>query len=683
MTSPAFGATQGNGSETHTHRRLRLEMQISDRGEQQVTIEDEAEYTLPHRQLAEGFESLGNQLTQRLSGYEDLLRGDNAIDAVSSAEAQVSSAVKLPPALLSSDVVAGSYGNPIQDGALGKLVLPYQDPNPRGRAESVRIKRDGILYGRGPEQGQTAYPAGPLGDALWQADTAALTVDQLRHENLVKQDAAVLLAQLVKTGGLRSLADFSKLYDGQWKTSMGNVIDTSFYTNQTSDLYFSMQRLTLNPFVLRRLHPSERLPFAVPDDVARNLTTMTTTQLLRSGRLFYADYSVLAKMPLQQGRFAAGCEAYFYISVQDDAWLPLAIKTNRGADLIYTPADAPLDWLFAKMLFGQNDAWDTPWRHLVSTHLVLELPYLAAERCMSENHPVLAMYKKFMLNGFSFRQFLQKKLFAPGTYTDQQYSFSGSTGSNYTAYIYNNAESRFRGNYFPDRLEREGLLNSKFGPPIKHFPYVEDASVIHAAWKTFMRTFVYSTYRKESRVWHDQELACWFEEVRHAGSVDFPPRNHMSRSTLVDILTHVAYLTSVQHQAMNNNDQFISSLLPMSPMSFFKPLPTTKGSLTERDIVSMLPNATTAVGQLALSAAFSRPEFVNSDRALLNIFQDQEFYGSLNAQTKAAAAVFQAKMEKLSAEVAGRRFDAEGLCGGAPFIWRALDPRVALWAMTI
>lgn len=51
-----------------------------------------------------------------------------------------------------------------------------------------------------------------------------------------------------------------------------------------------------------------------------------------------------------------------------------------------------------------------------------------------------------MLNGFSFRQFLQKKLYAPGTYTDQQYSFSGSTGANYTAYIYNNAESRFRGN---------------------------------------------------------------------------------------------------------------------------------------------------------------------------------------------------------------------------------------------
>lgn len=101
-------------------------------------------------------------------------------------------------ALLSSDVVAGSYGDPTHNGSLGRLVLPYQDPNPRGRAQSVRIKREGILYGRGPEQGQTAYPAGPLGDALWQADTAALTVDQLRHENLVKQDAVVLLSQLVK-----------------------------------------------------------------------------------------------------------------------------------------------------------------------------------------------------------------------------------------------------------------------------------------------------------------------------------------------------------------------------------------------------------------------------------------------------------------------------------------------------
>ncbi|KAG6005148.1 hypothetical protein E4U21_000402 [Claviceps maximensis] len=581
------------------------------------------------------------------------------------------------------DTVRGGNDATQDEGTVKPFLLPYQDADPRGRAQSIALKQQGILYGPGPDQNVTAYPAGPIGDALWQADTASLTADQTKHTQLVTQDAAIVLQQLAKTGGIRSLADYSKLYDGQWKNSIRDVIDSSFYTNQTNDLFFSMQRLTLNPLVLRRLNPNERLPFSVDDAVARNVTTMTANQLLRQGRLFYADHRVFSELPLQEGRFSPACEAYFYISPRDGEWLPLAIKTNQGADLVYTPADAPMDWLFGKMLLGHNDAWDTAWRHFASTHLVVELPYLAAQRCMADNHPVLGMYRRLMLDAFSFRQFLHDRIFPPGGFVDRLFSSNGSIASKYTTDIYQNKESRFRANYFPDRFERAGLLRSKFGPPIKHFPFAEDASVIHEAWKSFLGTFIRSHYRKESLIRQDTELACWLKEVRRAGSVDFPGHDEqVSASMLVDILTHVAYLTSVQHQAMNNNDQFISALLPTSPMAFYKPLPTTKG-LSEGDIVSSLPNATQAVGQLSLSAAFSRPEFAYTDRALLNVFKDKDFYASLNGETRRAAAAFEATMERLSAEIAGRKFDEHGLSHGAPFIWRALDPKVALFGMTI
>ncbi|KAG5981308.1 hypothetical protein E4U55_003085 [Claviceps digitariae] len=581
------------------------------------------------------------------------------------------------------DTVRGTNDAIPNEDTVNPFLLPYQDTDPRGRANSIILKQQGILYGPGPDQNVTAYPSGPLGDAFWQADTASLTAELTKHFALVTEDAEILLKQLVTTGGIRSLADYSKLYDGQWKNSMRDVIDPSFFANQTSDLFFSMQRLTLNPFVLRRLSPNERLPFAVDEAIACNLTTMTADQLRRQGRLFYADYRALAKLPLQEGRFSAACEAYFYISPRNGEWLPLAIKTNHGADLVYTPADAPLDWLFAKIMLGQNDAWDTPWRHFASTHLVLELPYLAAQRCMGDNHPVLGMYKRLMINAFSFRQFIESKLFAPGAYVDQLFAFNGSSASKYTTDLYQNGENLFRGNYFPDHLQRNGLLNSRFGPPIKHFPFAEDASVIYAAWRSFLSTFIRSQYRKELMVRQDRELVCWFQEVKRAGSVDFRGRDgNMSTSTLIDLLTHVAYLSSVQHQAMNNNDQFINSLLPISPMAFYKPLPTAKG-LSEANILSMLPNITQAVGQLALSASFSRPEFANSDRALLNVFKDKDFYGSLNSETRRAVATFEAAMEGLSAEIAGRKLDEHGLYRGAPFIWRALDPKVAMFAMTI
>lgn len=561
--------------------------------------------------------------------------------------------------------------------------LPAHDADPKARAARIQSKREGLLYGNGPDQNITAYPAGPFGDTIWQTDTASLVAEQERHDVLVKKDVDILSAVLQKTGGIQSLADYSKLYDQQWKNSMRNVVDWGSYANYTNDLFFSMQRLTVDPLAVRRLKPHQRrLPFHVDDAVARKVSGMTAEQLLTQGRLFYVDYRALSKLPRQEGRFSAACEAYFYISARDGKWLPLAIKTNEGADLVYTPADAPVDWLFAKILFGQNDVWDTPWRHFASTHLVVELPYMAAQRCMGDGHPVLAIYKKLMLNAFGIRQFIQSKLCAPGQFIDQLYTFDGRAALKYAMDLYEKGEKNFQANYFPRRLERNGLLDSKFGPPIRHFPFAEDAARIHAAWKSFMGTLVHSYYDEPASIRQDQELACWFKEVGRAGSADFPGGENISASELIDVLTHVAYLNSVQHQAMNNNDQFINAQVPLSPMALYKPLPTKKG-LSEGELLSLLPNVTQILKQLSLGAAFSRAEFVDSERALINVFKDEDLHSSLNNKTKAAAARFEADMEKLSAEIAGRGFDKDGLCDGAPFLWRALDPRVALYTTTI
>ncbi|KAG6039147.1 hypothetical protein E4U41_003163, partial [Claviceps citrina] len=59
------------------------------------------------------------------------------------------------------------------------------------------------------------------------------------------------------------------------------------------------------------------------------------------------------------------------------------------------------------------------------------------------------------------------------------------------------------------------------------------------------------------------------------------------------------------------------------------------------------------------------------------------FAASLNPEARAAARAFEEAMGALSADVAARAFDGRGLCRGAPFIWRALDPNVALFSMTI
>lgn len=262
---------------------------------------------------------------------------------------------------------------------------------------------------------------------------------------------------------------------------MGELVDMSYFRNYTQDLFFSMQRLTINPFALRRLGHHDRLPFRVSEDAALKVSTWTTRQLRRHGRLFYVNHKGLARIPRQPGRFSASCEALFFIHPESGDFLPLAIKTNEGSNLIYTPADAPADWLFAKILFGQNDVWDTPWRHFASTHLVVELPYLAAQRCMGDNHPILGILKrrecpinhgrpaprtplakapcanaaprvwgkkmeKVMLNTFALRRFIQDKLYAPGQYVDKLFAFSGHSAMEYTMSLYRNGDDSFQAN---------------------------------------------------------------------------------------------------------------------------------------------------------------------------------------------------------------------------------------------
>lgn len=163
-------------------------------------------------------------------------------------------------------------------------------------------------------------------------------------------------------------------------------------TNYTQDLFFSMERLSVNPYVVRRVSPeTKELPFMVEDSVVANIAGgMGLEALHASGRLFLADHSYQAKYPKVQGKYSAACSAYFYIHPMTGDFLPLAIRTNVGSDLIYTPLDTENDWLLAKMMFNMNDLFHSQIFHLANSHAVSEVVHQAALRTLSEMHPIRA-----------------------------------------------------------------------------------------------------------------------------------------------------------------------------------------------------------------------------------------------------------------------------------------------------
>lgn len=149
-----------------------------------------------------------------------------------------------------------------------------------------------------------------------------------------------------------------------------------------------MERLSINPFALSRINPNKTLPFSLDDNTTVAVTGTTLANLHQAGRLFVVDHASLAGLPRQPGRFAASSTALFYMHPNTEEFLPLAIKTNEGGDLIYTPRDAPNDWFLAKTLFESNDAVTSSMFHVSATHFVAQIVQQAALRTMADQHPI-------------------------------------------------------------------------------------------------------------------------------------------------------------------------------------------------------------------------------------------------------------------------------------------------------
>lgn len=65
------------------------------------------------------------------------------------------------------------------------------------------------------------------------------------------------------------------------------------------------------------------------------------------------------------------------------------------------------------------------------------------------------------------------------------------------------------------------------------------------------------------------------------------------------------------------------------------------------------------------------------------MFDEPNMLKQMNANTRNAAATFMNSMNSFSDEVKARTFDSNGLSQGMPFVWKALDPNVAPFGVTV
>ncbi|KAH8658057.1 lipoxygenase [Xylariales sp. PMI_506] len=560
--------------------------------------------------------------------------------------------------------------------------IPQNCEDASTRATNLETVRSHFLYGAAVAGGPF-YPSGDLGIAKDVLDISNIQTDLVAQIELAEVDDARASQNTSKYNNLQTLDDYAKLYDGEWTNSLPNGPDPGVLTNYTQDLYFSMQRLSTSPYQIRRLDPTaDCLPFQVSDCTISRITGMKLSSLLEQGRLFYADYRDQKDL-VSTGKYAAAVDAYFYIDATSGDFLPLAIRTNQGANLIYTPLDSANDWLLAKMMYNVNDFWFAQWNHLAATHEVVQIVWMAAIRTLSQEHPVFAILSRLMYEVFAVQNVAASTLFSPGAAVDVVFAFTGQSAQNYTSYLYSEAGSgRFQANYFINDLQARGLINSTCGPELKSFPFYEDGSVIYNAIHSFMTSFVKSYYSSDSVLLTDTEIQAWLAECHgDAQVIDFPSAIS-SIDTLVDILTHMAHLVSTAHHAVNTNELLaISSTLPFNPPALYSPLPTEKSADTNP--VDFLPALDSVMEQFIVGSLFARPLLVGTNRTIIHMFDDSTMLTLMNSEVQSANAEFMEAMEEFSAQVSARTFDADGLCQGMPYVWKALDPNVAPFAITI
>ncbi|OAA64111.1 Lipoxygenase [Akanthomyces lecanii RCEF 1005] len=536
------------------------------------------------------------------------------------------------------------------------VCIPQHDSNPRGRAVGVFERNSGFTYGPSLIGEAAPFPNRTLGNARSKADYALWSIDREEIDKRIATDLQEIQEAIQANGGLKTWDDYEKiLYDGKLKQSNPRGPAPGIIANATQDLLFSMERLSGHPYAVRLVKADEKLPFNVDTKIVSKLVGAGATlhTLQTSRRLFLVDHSYQN-------------DAYFYIDPETNDFLPLAIKTNSGSDLIYTPLDSFEDWLLAKMMFNANDMFHSQMLHLVISHDISEAVHQAALHTLSDNHPIMVILERLMLQGYSSRIVGEELCFNPGGHWDQSMAYDQCSCRKFVTDQWPVA-GKFQAGYLETDLKSRGLLNDKGASIFKSFPFWNDAKDIRNAYRAIFKSFVDSYYKTELNIVGDFEVRNWFVEAsEYAKTQDLPSKHSVSKETLIDVLTHFGFLLSVGHHSTNGGAPIASATLLFHIPALYNPPPTTKGVKT---LLPYLPDVPTALHYIGFMVSFTRSFYGSAGRTLQNAFSQDEKLKKLNQATNDAAARFLRTLQDLSNKIQARNFDGNGLSDGMPRPW--------------
>ncbi|XP_072269462.1 hydroperoxide isomerase ALOXE3-like [Pyxicephalus adspersus] len=360
------------------------------------------------------------------------------------------------------------------------------------------------------------------------------------------------------------------------------------------DSFFGSQFLNgNNPILIKKCF---KIPGNFPVDnkmVASSLGTSTNLkQELQNGHMFLADYKILENIPTNtihdKKQFIAAPMCLLWKNPKDQL-VPIAIQLSQTPgehSPVFLPSDAEFDWLLAKIWVRNADFQvhevDS---HLLRTHFIAEVFYIATIRQLPMGHPVYKLIFPHLRYTLEINVLARKQLTGPKGLFDQ----AVVTGNGGVPILLKKAMKgvTYSSLCLPDNIASRGMES------IPNYLYRDDGMKIWLAVESFVSDIVNYYYTSDEMVRQDPELQAWVAEIFTEGFL--------------------------QNKSSGRFDHY--SWMPNGPTSMRSPPPTAKGATIETILQALPDIKTTAIGMITVWTIGNEPK----DRRCLGNYTNVRF----------------------------------------------------------
>ncbi|MCP4441421.1 MAG: hypothetical protein GY810_21145 [Aureispira sp.] len=360
------------------------------------------------------------------------------------------------------------------------------------------------------------------------------------------------------------------------------------------------------------------------------------SEALAKGELYQVNYEILADL-------SPDIPSPFILlqSDPDDGILiPLAIQL-APSDPVFTPDDAPNDWLLAKMWCRMVDCNIAQMCiHLLFSHMLMDNFNLALHRNFSPSHPIYQLliphFKNVIAGNIVAKDVLigDNGMFNRITKLKDVYLDLGRK-----AWKTWSVKQKL---ILPYDLEQRGMDDRE---ALGHYPYRDDGMLIWNAIRNYVKAVVDSYYKEDQQVQQDNELQAWIYETVHQGLKTSDLEDTIqNKKDLIDLLSGVIFNSSAIHSSLNSEMFKTMGFIPNSPLVLRGAYPKEKGKTSLNDLMQALPDMETSeliIDMMAILGHRDLEGFIAKDEDVLG----EETLLSTHPKVRMAHARFKDELE--------------------------------------